>query len=81
MDPLVLCERAEHERITVTHLLLTHHHDDHVEGGVSQKEQLTVDPFEEAPILEQMLQGQLQEVRHRFAIERHLHPRTETHES
>ena len=48
---------------------------------MSQKEQFTVDPFEEAPILEQMLQGQIQEVRHRFAIERHLHARRKTHES
>lgn len=31
MDPL--CERVEREGITVTRLLLTHHHDDHVEGA------------------------------------------------
>jgi hydroxyacylglutathione hydrolase len=30
MDPL--CERAEREGIDVTHVVLTHHHDDHVEG-------------------------------------------------
>jgi glyoxylase-like metal-dependent hydrolase (beta-lactamase superfamily II) len=27
-----LRERAERERITVTRVLLTHHHDDHVDG-------------------------------------------------
>ena len=30
LDPL--CERAEHERVTETHVLLTHHHYDNVQG-------------------------------------------------
>ena len=41
-DPL--CERAEREGTTITHILLTHHHHDHVVGVEQLAERFGGDP-------------------------------------